>query len=113
MTLTDEQKKMLTEEVLGECWHEGSMPINCGYRCIKCGDTYTVNRPFTTDADMMALYRAIRKNDSWFSFCDFARQKCININIDDYEEIVAWFLCLDGKDQEARCCLVAEWWVEK
>ena len=33
-TITDAIKKLLTEEVLGECYHEGRMPINCGYLCM-------------------------------------------------------------------------------
>ena len=60
--MNDERRKVLTK-YLGLCWHEGRMPINCGFRCVKCGDTYVVNRTFTTDADMMDLFRKLTDKD--------------------------------------------------
>ena len=103
MTMTDEQKKLLTEEVLGECYHEGRMPINCGYRCIKCGDTYVVNRTFDNDADMMALYRAIYQKGKWKEFLNYISQTT------HYIPHAVWLFCLDNEDYEDHCCLVAEW----
>ena len=67
MTLTDERRKRLTE-YLGLCWHEGRMPINCGYRCVKCGDTYVVNRTFDNDADTMSLFRKMVDNEKLDNF---------------------------------------------
>ena len=71
MKLNDERKKVLTK-YLGLCWHEGRMPINCGYRCVKCGDTYVVNRTFDNDADMMALFRKMVDNLTFGAFQNFA-----------------------------------------
>ena len=85
MTLTDEQKKLLTVEVLHECWHEFKLPNKWddGNICIHCekriGYVYSLRRTFDNEADMMALYRAFYKNDKW-------------------------------KDlEEHLCCLVAQW----
>lgn len=71
MKLNDEIRKVLTK-YLGLCWHEGRMPINCGYRCVKCGDTYVANRTFDTDADMMALFRKIVDSLNFGAFQNFA-----------------------------------------
>ena len=97
--ITDAIKKLLTVEVLGECYHEGRMPINCGYRCIKCGDTYVVNRSFKTDADMMALFRKIKDNKKFSAFWNFAVSK-------ERDAVELDWLFYDA---ERFCCLVAEW----
>ena len=98
MKLNDERRKVLTK-YLGLCWHEGRMPINCGYRCVKCGDTYVVNRTFRTDADMMALFRKIKDSKKFSSFWYFAVDK-------DRDAVELDWLFYDP---ERFCNLVAEW----
>ena len=105
-------QQFLTEEVLGECYHEGHMPINCGYRCVKCGDTYVANRTFTTDADMMALFRKmvdesqLHGADSFLDWADTVWDKAgMKIILDDDENFISWLFY----DPERFCNLVAEW----
>ena len=100
MTITDDQRKMLTEEVLGECYHEGRMPINCGYRCVKCGDTYVANRTFDTDADMMALFREMVNKHEWDSFLFWTCDHYPTYN----PPVPRLFM-----EPERFCNLVAEW----
>jgi hypothetical protein len=114
MKLNDERRKVLTK-YLGLCWHEGRMPINCGYRCVKCGDTYVANRTFDNDADMMALFREMvdrsdalkimEKDDAWFSFCKWALWRRTCWSAEDYEEITKFLFY----KPERFCNLVAEW----
>jgi hypothetical protein len=99
MKPNDERRKVLSE-YLGLCWHEGRMPINCGYRCVKCGDTYVVNRTFDNDPDMMALFRKIFKDEKWDS--DFVYWLRFHPHYD--VTIPAIFLY-----PERFCNLVAEW----
>jgi hypothetical protein len=98
MKLNDERRKVLTK-YLGLCWHEGRMPINCGYRCVKCGDTYVVNRTFDNDADMMALFRKLKDSNEFSNFWHFAVSK--DRNAVEFD----WLFY----DPERFCNLVAEW----
>lgn len=117
MTLTYEQRKRLTE-YLGECWHtfRSSNYLSFPDRCLDC-DAYITSssrRTFTTDADMMALYRAIYKKGKWSKFIIYTEKTyCFQLQLDSIRHNLhnfnAWLFCLDGKDYEARCCLVAEW----
>ena len=97
MKLNDERRKVLTK-YLGLCWHEGRMPINCGYRCVKCGDTYVANRTFDNDADMMALFRKMVDNLTFGAFQNFA-YKHFNV----YPNYALFY------KPERFCNLVAEW----
>ena len=96
--MNDERRKVLTK-YLGLCWHEGRMPINCGYRCVKCGDTYVVNRTFDNDADMMALVRKLKDSNEFSNFWHFAVSK--DRNAVEFD----WLFY----DPERFCNLVAEW----
>ena len=76
--MTDEQRKALTL-YLGECWHEAEKRyVNLGgmntevpmWICKHCGDgstssdiSWAKHRTFTTDADMMALFRKMVDNE--------------------------------------------------
>ena len=89
--------------------------------CKKCkemwsGLNYKNNRTFTTEADMMKLYRQIEKDEKWEDFFwDFAFQrKPENYGLGEAETSV-WLFCLDGKDYEAQCKMVAAFygWEEK
>jgi len=112
MKLTDERCRALTG-YLGECHHEGRMPINCGYRCVKCGDTYVANHTFTSDADMMALFRKMVDEGEWYLFensilvhdkYQTTRNKRLSQKYPD-GYFNAWLFY----DPERFCNLVAEW----
>ena len=103
MTLTDERRKRLTE-YLGLCWHEGRMPINCGYRCVKCGDTYVANRTFDNDADMMALFRKMVNKKDYDRFRFVTKERLtFALPVGTFDE--QWLFY----DPERFCNLVAEW----
>jgi len=115
---TDEEiRRYLTEEVLGECWHEldGNQP---GCHCIKCGMRFTAihysdwnpkafNRTFITQADMMDLYKALIKARRWGAFDKFSYDKWL-INTNTHYS--AWLFCLSGEGYEERCKMVLEFW---
>jgi hypothetical protein len=107
--MTDEKRKMLTEKLLGECWHIKKEPRTmAGYICEKCedfikwGSGYDVNgnRIFTSDADMLVVFRKIRDVGKWEKFRCFA----FNETFDTRDEFTQW-LFLD--DPERACCLAA------
>ena len=111
--MTDEQRKALTE-YLGECWH--TYDVSCpedSDPCLICGSRKE-NRDFDNDADMMALYRAIYEKGKWSKFIIYAEKTyCFQLQLDslrhNLHNFTAWLFCLDGKDYESRCCLVAQW----
>ena len=65
--LDDDRRKLITEKLLGECWEEmsaGVVQIN------KFGMPYTSipNRTFTTDTDMMTVFRKLVDLGKWEAF---------------------------------------------
>ena len=130
--MTDEQKKVLTEEVLKEEWHVPE------WRCCDCGRQFTpnksplievpicaycgspnkdfvlpldANRTFDNRNDLLDLYEVVYEDGKWDDFFwDFAFQrKPENYGLGEAETSV-WLFCLDGKDYEARCKMVAEFY---
>ena len=82
--MTDDQKKMLAENLLHECWHEWeheelTIPNN-GYSICRCGATIpdsttppdNLNRTFLTWQDLGDCVSALRKADLWSRFEEFA-----------------------------------------
>jgi hypothetical protein len=85
-TLTESDRRLLTEKVLRECWHEwafedsdphGRFPYNNGFYCLNCGKQTEAkvapsNRSFTTWQDVGDLMTALQKAGKWFAFERFA-----------------------------------------
>ena len=102
--MTDERRKKLTEKLLGECWHEW-VAKGVYTECSKCGEinlTETENRTFTTDADMMAVFRAIRDKGIWNQFEPYCWKKSELKGLEGLDEFMPW-LFLDNP--ERACCL--------
>lgn len=116
MKLTDERRKALTE-YLGECWHKYKHIVpksDGGYydfvKCKKCGDACSgaygkAQRTFTTDADMMAMFRKLTDTDDFNPFYSWAMWKHTYWSVKNYEEMIT-FLFYDPK---RFCELVGEW----
>lgn len=120
-------KQFLTEKVLKECWHEfvvafppvepEQIPVR-GHKCKHCGKYWPTkirdghgSRTFDNRNDMMDLYEKIEKDGKWDDFFwDFAfKRKPENYGLGEAETSV-WLFCLDGKDYEAQCKMVAEFY---
>ena len=103
-------QQFLTEKVLKECWHYGRTPFNCGFKCRKCGNTFTTNRTFDNREDMMDLYEAIYKSGpkEWGLFINFVFEK-------EGLVVTPTLFCLSGEGYEQRCKMVAKFygWEEK
>jgi hypothetical protein len=121
MTLTEQEKKQLTE-FLGECLHRWKWIPGGGLVCINCPiDLYRKddvryeqvmpvpqNRTFATQADMMALYSQLFKVEKWEEFFLFAWELWVKAHCRDYRLFTAWLFCLSGSDYEARCKMISE-----
>ena len=101
-------KKHLTEDILHECWHEGSSLLNAGYHCRKCDKAFSVNRTFTTRSDLMDLYQKVYEDGKWGSFSIFSLRKFRIDRESDYYN--SWRCCLNGEGYEERCKAVAEFY---
>ena len=102
--MTPEDKKMLTEEVLGECEHEWASVGK--FYCLKCDQqTWQGNRTFTTDADMLVVFRIFDKG-KWDEFYWWA-VKYFTESKDDIgggnSSYMRWLL----DNPERACCLAA------
>ena len=97
-------QQFLTEKVLKKCWHDGRTPFNCGFKCRKCGNTFTTNRTFDNRNDLMDLYETLYREMKWFGF------RLSLLTCDDSHAF-----CLYGEGYEQRCKMVAEFygWEEK
>ena len=118
-------QQFLTEKVLGECWkadgwfcqscNEVKPPQKVTFHeyCDDCGDKLgvSVNRTFTTRNDLMDLYQQVYEDGKWDDFFwDFAfKRKPENYGLGEAETSV-WLFCLNGKDYEPRCKMVAEFY---
>jgi len=142
MKLTDHHKRVLTEEVLGECWHEVELRQNAHYpeswfHCDGCQahfppeDINIHNRTFTTDDDMLAVYRALFKKEMWEEFVAVIGSQCNDtitpeelnsVHIGNlavlmhrhYSRLAAYLFCLSSLSEiEGMMVRVAEWWGKK
>ena len=110
-------QQFLTEKVLKECWHSSSLTIHndTSGQCKKCGTMLYIiggaNRTFTTRNDLMDLYQQVYEDGKWDDFFwDFAfKRKPENYGLGEAETSV-WLFCLNGKDYEERCKMVAEFY---
>ena len=71
--MTDEWRKLLTEKLLGECWHEWELTRRENHKCKHCGyisfrDFFPSQRSFTTDTAMLAVFKKIGMRGSGKSF---------------------------------------------
>jgi len=122
MQLTDDDRKLLTEYI-GECFHNPSIAKDSlGYSfalCEKCGANRSgvTFRPFTTPADLHAVYSAMVEKGEWERFLNYCEGKPGSyIYLDDYGHIhiqpqtFAWLFCLACPEQiPERMKMVAEW----
>ena len=92
-------QQFLTEKVLKECYHDGRTPFNCGFKCRKCGNTFTTNRTFDNRNDLMDLYETLYREMKWFGF------RLSLLTCDDSHAF-----CLSGEGYEDRCKMVAEFY---
>ena len=82
-------------------------------------DNETRTRSFTTEADLMALYRKLWERGEWGEF--FHHAKCpfelvalcpdeSGTDYDCYEsDLTAWLFCLSGSGYEERCEMVGKY----
>lgn len=121
--MTEEQRKMLTEDVLGECWHERGLNPHGNPRyvdiCSKCKQDITemfgdYHRTFTTANDMMDLKNSLASNEFkdflYFAKCQFSVEKHgYKSSLVHTDNFIDWLL-----NAERFCQLVADWrWVGK
>jgi hypothetical protein len=71
--LTTEQKRMLTEKVLGECWHGWNLEDGHNYSwiCCKCNahaDSPIYHRTFTAPDDIYMLKENLNMRGAWCNF---------------------------------------------
>jgi len=107
-------KQFLTEKVLKEQWHYtvgvrysehfGNLE-KCSCGRVECDEE---NRTFDNRSDLMDLYQKIYEDGKWDDFFwDFAfKRKPENYGLGEAETSV-WLFCLNGKDYEPRCKMVA------
>jgi len=104
--LDDDRRKLITEKLLGECWEEmsdGVVQIN------KFGMPYTSipNRTFTTDTDMMVVFRKLVDTGKYDIFKFTIKTKLTFVlPIGTFKE--EWLFY----EPERFCWLVSEWMKE-
>lgn len=112
--MTDEWRKLLTEKLLGECWHEWELTRHENHKCKHCGyisfrDFFPSQRSFATGTDMLAVFRKIRDVGKWVEFIGFVAKQ-MTLGSMHAEHFMIW-LFLDNP--ERACCLAAMWLEEQ
>lgn len=102
MNLTDDQERILTEKLLGECWHE--RPNHNEYCCCdSCLFFRKKRRTFTTAQDLMDCKEALVKKGLWNKFLHYAIRTDNWIDETDrgWED---WLFCTIDENGEAHFC---------
>ncbi len=103
-------KQFLTEKALKECWHSSETWYDCD------NAKHCRRRTFDNRNDLMDLYQKVYEDGKWDEFFWFSASHCKPKREGlGCSEITAWLFCLDQKDYEYRCKMVAEFygWKEK
>jgi hypothetical protein len=110
MTLTDEQRKRLTEYL-------GEPEATSEYTVANNGDLVSVktvikNRTFDNRDDLMDLYEQVEKDERWgkfiiYSYEIFSSGHLSSVSEGDY---ISWLFCLSGEGYEDRCKMVSEFY---
>jgi hypothetical protein len=109
--MTPERQKLLTE-MIGECWHEfpSKTKCKCGMSLFSYPTGKNFHRTFTTDTDMMKVFRWLKTGTwvDWFNFKDFVKVKWEKDFWERKEELREPFEYWLMSDAERFCCLVAQ-----
>ncbi len=113
--MTDDRRRMLTEEVLGECWHGYTDGVTSDgqWRMCTCGYAYIIpekhrNRTFLTWQDTGDLKKQIVEMGRWGEFMMVQKRQIHvteNPNGMTLSEWVDWLM-----DPIRFPELVVEWW---
>ncbi len=120
--MTDDQKQMLTEKLLDECWHYPEAESNL-FRCKKCNtifwqvtikDRDAFNRTFTTWQDVGDCKDKLVEKGLWNEFDEWAFMKWdalkpfndLSRHIGEFNNWL--FLPVDESGEPHFCRLVAE-----
>jgi hypothetical protein len=77
--ITEADCKLLTEKLLGECWH--SNYISADSKCYECGakinitDIFLKRKTFTTPSDQHAVFSGLVKTKRWLDFKGFVLER--------------------------------------
>lgn len=111
--MTDDRRRMLTEEVLGECWHGYTDGVTSDgqWRMCTCGYAYIIpekhrNRTFATWKDLGDLKEKIVEMGEWESFLIYAAS---TFSPDREMKNFTNYLLDPTRFSE----LVARWWEER
>jgi len=91
--------------MIGEKMHDATIGHYkvCSYCHIQHDNPDDLNRTFTTDSDMMAVRKALRKKGLWDKFCSFAW----NIFSNGTVPIMSYFLAYLDENPERHNWFVA------
>jgi hypothetical protein len=114
--MNESDKKLITEKLLGECWHnkfinDGREGLRSLKRCRYC-DSGEKNRSFTDPQDFFACFEKLVELEEWGDFWMIARKNFIittSIQIDDFVSWDEWLLSRTESGHMRLCVLCAEW----
>jgi len=113
--MTEELARVLTEDLLDECWHEtivsdfASMKVECKHCHISIYSTKWRHKKFTTPSDQKAVMRKLVDKGLWDEF----ERWCFAVWLKDTEsgllsEYFSWLFL-----EEERFCVLAAQFMEE
>jgi hypothetical protein len=121
IAMNESDCKLITEKLLGECWHEprgASMSSNHGpslQECRKCGEDVTPyvfgdpNRTFQDPQDFFACFEKLVERGKWDVFVRFATSNYTPLAHYNSWRFMQWLLSRTESGHYRLCMLVAEW----
>jgi hypothetical protein len=112
--MTQEDCKLITEKMLGECWHT-YIPCEYDYpfHCSKCGAVLSrppnENRTFTTSQDFFACFNRLVELGKWIPFENMAFVEWDVTTRSPYQQFTEWLLSRTESGHMRLCVLCVEW----
>jgi hypothetical protein len=114
--MNESDKKLITEKLLGGCWHEvGIGPVGV-FLCKKCGYvpdeiTDNFNRTFTTPKDFMDCFDKLVELGKWEEFDIYCWSRFFRERVPQKMDILysQWLNSRTKSGHMRLCVLCAEW----
>jgi hypothetical protein len=116
--MNESDKKLITERLLGECWHDAPYNVpktDIVYRCVKCKTAvYPASgfRTFTDPQDFFACFEKLVELGEWEKFKWFFIEKFKEQLLDIRTSMLCPYQWLNSRTESGHyrlCVLCAEW----
>jgi hypothetical protein len=112
--MTEADCKLITEKLLGECWHVFKYKDKQLYceNCHNWSSAIKVNRTFTDPQDFFAVFDKLVEKGEWEVFAEWAAFEDnygAESMASEYSSFIVWLLSKDASGVYRLCRLIGEY----